>query len=244
MATTTADVESHRLVLADLATLAQRDLAEFWGTVDPLDAAGTVDALRAFLPDLTTAYGEVAAGIAADFYDDLREGAEVSGAYTARLADPPPVGRTDALARWATSPLFAPFTDAAADLALSKVAGGVQRIITDTARQTVAGSAVADPAADGWQRAGRGGCPFCLMLIARGAVYRESTARFASHDHCRCAAVPAFGGRPRPVEPYTPSERTITDADRTRLRRYLRENPAAAAPAPRVRPKAVKPPPP
>jgi hypothetical protein len=60
------------------------------------------------------------------------------------------------------------------------------------------------------------------MLIARGAVYTEVTADFASHDHCNCSAVPAFGGQPLAVKPYTPSSKNITDADRARVREYLR----------------------
>jgi hypothetical protein len=49
---------------------------------------------------------------------------------------------------------------------------------------------------------------------------------FAAHDHCRCIAVPAFAGRPTPVQPYTPTSRDITDADRTRVRAYLAEHQA------------------
>jgi hypothetical protein len=59
------------------------------------------------------------------------------------------------------------------------------------------------------------------MLIGRGAVYSEATADFAAHDHCKCSAVPAFDGEPRPVKPFTPSLREATDADRARVREYL-----------------------
>src|SRR5699024_506029 len=84
-------------------------------------------------------------------------------------------------------------------------------------------SSLADPAADGWQRTGIGECQFCEMLISRGAVYSASTADFAAHDNCKCSAVPAFGGQPRPVRPYTPSQRH-SEADQARAKAWISKN--------------------
>src|SRR5690606_3304621 len=110
------------------------------------------------------------------------------------------------------------------DTMLTLVAGGVSRIIADADRGSITRSSIEDPASDGWQRQGAGSCAFCAMLIGRGAVYSEATADFASHDHCRCSAVPAWSGQPRPVKPFTPSTRHATDADRRRVREYLRSH--------------------
>jgi hypothetical protein len=72
------------------------------------------------------------------------------------------------------------------------------------------------------------------MLIGRGAVYSEAGADFASHDHCNCSAVPAFGGQPRPVKPYTVSPRRtidpqtgkpVVDADFLRAKAWIKSNP-------------------
>lgn len=82
-------------------------------------------------------------------------------------------------------------------------------------------SAAADPRATGWRRVTRGGCKFCQMLAGRDAVYGAESVRFASHDHCRCQAVPAYGGKPVDVHQYTASKAKITEAERRQLKDYL-----------------------
>lgn len=214
-----ATVEAYRADLRQLTQLAEAGLAELWRQVSTAETAR--DLLMDVLPDLVAVYGSAAATLGADWYDDAREDANVPGRFRAIPAELPDRGRTDSLARWGVGPLFQPEPDYGS--ALTLVTGGFQRVVADASRQTVAFSAVADPGADGWQRTGSGSsCAFCGMLIGRGAVYSEATADFASHDHCDCAAVPAFSGRARPVEPYTPSLRGSTPAERTLAREYLR----------------------
>jgi hypothetical protein len=176
------------------------------------------EVLEESLPVLASAYGSAAATVAADWYDNTRVEMGIRGRFVAIPADVADSG-ADVLARWAIGPLFAPEADWRR--ALVQVEGGLQRRIANAARETITFSSVEDPRADGWQRSGVGACAFCRMLIDRGAVYSEATVDFASHDDCRCVAVPAFSGQPRPVEPYTPTRRTVTDADRARVREYL-----------------------
>jgi hypothetical protein len=170
-----------------LTTLANRDLHALWAQVST--AVEAREALKDVLPGLIDTYGLAAGTLAADWYDDLRDKLEVRGRFTAIPATIADTG-ADALAGWGVSPLFAAEPDWAA--ARSLVAGGLQRRIANFSRQTVTGSAIADPKARGWQRVGSGGCDFCSMLIGRGAVYSEATADFESHDHCNCSAAPAF----------------------------------------------------
>lgn len=206
-----------RVAITDLAELADNDLRALWRQVNTADEAR--EALLDVLPGLIATYSLASATISVDWYDELRDLIEARGRFRAIPAEPEDIG-ADVLARWGIEPLFAAEPDWERAKALIK--GGLQLRIANASRYTVAGSAIADPAADGWQRQGSGGCGFCAMLIGRGAVYTESTADFAAHDHCRCSAVPAFKGQPRPVKPYTPSERKASDADRARVREYLR----------------------
>lgn len=197
-----------------LNRLATNELAGMWRQVS--NAVEARIALQDILPRLLRDYGEMAAAVAADWYDEARVAAEVGGAFTAvpaSLGDQDP----DALALWATSK----GTDL--DSIKSLVEGGATKRINAWSRQTVMGSALADPRADGWQRVGAGGCKtgFCDMLIGRGAVYSEATADFAAHDHCKCAAVPAFGGRPRPVKPYKVGPRHGNEADFERAQAWI-----------------------
>jgi hypothetical protein len=181
-------------------------MAALWRQVS--NAVEARVALQDVLPSLTRTYGQAAATVAADWYDEARAVADVSGNFRAIPASFEGQG-TDALALWAT--------EKGSDLASiqSLVEGGLTRRIFDWSRQTVMGSALADPRADGWQRVGAGSCDFCNLLIGRGAVYSEASADFASHDHCNCAAAPAFSGKPRPVKKYTPGPRDATKAGGT-----------------------------
>lgn len=214
------EAEQYRRDIRRITQAAERDLRRAFVTRTP-DAVR--DSLLAALPGLVALYGSAAATVAADWYDDLRDTAGIRRPFRAIPAELPDEGRTDALARWAVSPLFADLAgEAAWEASFTLTLGGLQRIIANAGRETVTGSTTADPDAEGWQRVGYGNCDFCRILIDRGAVYSEATADFASHDHCNCAAVPAFGGRERPVKPYTRTRRRISDADRARVREYLR----------------------
>jgi hypothetical protein len=184
----TPETRAHRRDLAELSRRAESDLRVLFREFNTADAAR--DGLRDVLPGLTLIYGEAAVALAADWYDDLRDAAGARGRFSPVLADLPDRGRTDALAGWGVSPLYAAEPDF--DTALLKVAGGLQRIIVNADRQTVMASSVEDRAARGWERVGAGECEFCQKLIGRGAVYTEATADFESHDHCGCIAVPAF----------------------------------------------------
>lgn len=198
--------------------MAANDLDALWRLVGTADEAR--DALLEVLPALVETYTEASATLAADWYDGMRAEAGVGGSFGATPDVATAPGGAESLARWAVIPLYRSASDWSRARVL--VEGGLQGRIADASRYTVATSAVRDPRASGWQRVGDGSsCPFCLMLIARGTVYRESTARFASHDHCGCSAMPAWKGEAPPVKPYTPSPRRVTAADRERVKRYL-----------------------
>lgn len=201
--------------VASLTTLALADLAKLWPQITVGTAASP---LHDVMPALVTKYGMAAATLAADWYDDERDRVNPASRFRAIPADLGDAG-AHALVGWATTKA----TDDAALRAL--VAGGVQRRLAGASRQTVMGSSLADPAAEGWQRQAAGDtCGFCLMLASRGAVYSEQTADFAAHDDCDCIAVPAWGGRPRPVQPFTPSPRQVSDADKARARAWIARN--------------------
>jgi len=77
--------------------------------------------------------------------------------------------------------------------ALTQSTGSMARLVLDAGRDTITQTIRADRAAFGWQRIlGGGGCDFCQMLAGRGAVYKEDTADFPSHDHCGCTSEPVY----------------------------------------------------
>lgn len=206
-----------KVAISDLAVLADNDLDALWRQVDSPDQAR--EALSDVLPELVSTYHLASATLSADWYDEARDLVEARGRFAAIPAEARNLG-ADALAGWAVGPLFQAEPDWRRARVLVK--GGMQLRIASGSRETITGSSIADPAADGWQRQGSGSCAFCAMLIGRGAVYSESGADFAAHDNCDCSAIPAWSGEPRPVKPYTPSARKVSDADRARVREYLR----------------------
>lgn len=212
-------VNELRSALDHLHALAGADLRRMWRQVNTPDQARA--ALQDLLPVLVDIYGTAAGAVAADWYDELRDGLNIGRRFSAIVAEIGNRGEEE-LAGWGIGPLFD--ADPDWDRAATLVDGGLQRRIADIARETIQQSAVDDPAAEGWQRDSSGGCAFCEMLAGRGSVYSEATADFASHDHCRCVAVPAFDGKPRLVQPFTPSERVASGADRARVRDWIAAN--------------------
>jgi hypothetical protein len=180
--------DAHRADLVQLTGLAERDLTLIWAQVS--SAVDARDGLLDVLPRLVEIYGAAAATLGADFYEELRADAEVSGRFTAIAAPLPDQGRTDALARWGVTPMFSATPDKVAALVL--VAGGLQRIIANAARQSVVLSTVDDRRARGWRRSASDGCDWCRDLAHGDVVHTAKAAEFESHDHCNCVAAPVF----------------------------------------------------
>jgi hypothetical protein len=218
-----------RNTVAKLNAQAQRDLATLWRRMESAAQAG--EALHDILPALIDTYGLAASVAAAEWYDSLREKADVRGGF---IADPVRIDDTGAhaLVGWALNTA----TDDAAFQSL--VEGGMQRRIANHSRATVTQASVADPASVGWKRIGAGACEFCQMLISRDQTYSEDTADFASHDHCNCQAYPLIkGAEPIDVKKYVQSTKNAQKvgesdaayekrraADRKRVREYLASN--------------------
>lgn len=182
-----SEVTLYRGAMADVNTLAEAALRRLWAQLSPSDAASARDGLLDLLPAIVTAYHVTAATVTADWYDLMRADRGPRGRFTAVVPDPPEPERARVLARWGVGPLFS--ADPHPIIALSKLTGGLQRVITDGARETVTVSSTRDPARPGWTRVGAGGCDWCRERI--GLRITTDTI-FESHDACGCLAVPAF----------------------------------------------------
>lgn len=191
---TPAETEALRQLQEDIRALVIRDLTAFFGSIDLDRPEAARDALLEYVPFLVTTYGEQAASLAADWYDDVRSAEGVSGRFRAAMDVPDESEATEGLVRRAATALF---TDAPL-AALPMIQGKAAMYAIEGARQTVMTSTIRDPRASGWQRVTRSGaCRFCRMLAGRGAVYKESTVHFAAHGgakggECNCAAVPSW----------------------------------------------------
>ena len=190
---TSSDV---RLLVAANRKVTSLALAEFesvWLSIDASDALAAKRVLLGATPGLVAKYGDLAATLAADLYEQWRSDAGVRGLYVPLTADPAPVGQVQASVRFAIGSLFQASPDAAAvhELLAADVIG---RNIANQSRATIAANAKRDPAKPRYARIPIGRtCEFCVMLASRGAAYHsEDTALASSHGNCRCVLAPEF----------------------------------------------------
>ncbi len=200
-----ADVERFADANRDIRTLVLAELLVLWQALDTQDADATRDALLAAVPLLVAAYGEVAATVAADFYEEMRDAARVVGRFTVvPVADLDAEGLAGQI-RWSVSPLYSRTPDPAA--ALGRLEQKVDEFTLQHGRDTIAANVARDPVKPRWARVPVGAtCALCLTLASRGATYRsKESAGGASkyHGHCDCTPAPFFPNDPYP-EGYDP----------------------------------------
>lgn len=180
-------------------------------------------------PALIAYYSDGSSALAADFYDDERD---ISGARGRFSAEPVVVDRAEEVARaivWAAQPLFVPDLGQTVEERLAPV---VQLEVARPFRDTITANTRRDPASVGWRRVASGsGCKMCRMLSDRGAVYKQDSARFATHTNCHCSAAPVFegqDGQEASAIQYVASDQRRSAKDQARLRTYLNRHYAEA----------------
>lgn len=104
-----------------------------------------------------------------------------------------PVEMFDAATQKDVTHRIAPFSmpeDEAVKIAMARrLAAGLARHAKQAGRDAVIDTATVNRVRWARQMSGSETCPFCAMLVSRGAVYSEQTAHFRTHDHCDCTAV-------------------------------------------------------
>ena len=155
-------------------------------------------------------YGDVAASMAAEWFDDVRAAEGVAGSFRAApFASPYDESAVDGMVRRAVGPMFADVPDVST--VMRTVAQNTGKYVLGASRETIRRNSFIDPNGHGFLRVARGEtCDFCLMLVGRGAVYKKESAFFASHGDCNCAAVPSWDADAPEVDVrlYQASQRT------------------------------------
>lgn len=175
-----------------LADLVERDLLAFLASLDFARPAAVQAALFEFIPELVSQYGDIAATVAADWYEELRDSEGVSGRFRAPLAPAVSTDQVNGRLGFATrssGPLWS--GDAAA---LSSFLGLMtNEYALQPGRDTIMEAARKDNAA--YARVPEpGACKFCLMLASRGFVYSKFTVGDTKkfHGKCRCNPMPVW----------------------------------------------------
>ena len=211
-----------------LVTVSAAAVAE----VSPLLRADRPEDSRAAIfeaaPAITAAYVEGSSALAADWYEELREDARPKSRHLTVVRDWERADKYGRALAWATATMLLEEPDV--NEARSRLATVTEYEVFGGFAETTEANVRSDKDARGWKRNARGeACPFCRMLADRGVVYRkEASASFAAHSSCRCTIVPVFvGGDEGPeanVMQYVASKKRRSEADKARLRDYLRQN--------------------
>lgn len=187
-----------------MVSLARADLEGFFVGLDISNSEAVRDALLEFVPALAREYGDVAATVAAEWYEELRTGA-VGGSFNARLAPLKPDAAVEASVRYAAGHLF----DGDPADTLAVLSGSLQRFVTYGSRATVARNVQLDPRKPRYGRVPSGSrtCAFCLLVASRGWVYhtRETAGAFDHyHSDCNCQVAPQWDAENAHIEGYDP----------------------------------------
>lgn len=220
---------SPEIVRAQLTIVTTAAAAEVANAAAGVALERQLDTAMAAAELIVPGFYDAAGSLAVAWYDEIRDESNPSTAYSPTIIGDP---ATD----WIEREVESLRADLEGDLEqqmqrlTDELDALVEKEVARGFRDTVLGNARTDQEAIGWSRIARGNaCKFCVMLAGKGAVYRsESTATFASHKSCHCAARPAFrngeNGPEASVQQYLASSTRRTPAQRKALRKYLNEN--------------------
>lgn len=189
-------------------------------------AATAMEAIRLAVPG----YYDAAGALAVAWYEELRGESRPITVYAPTIIGDP---ATDWIEREAEK--FAKALEADLETEMRRMLDEFNRLaekeVARGFRDTILGNARQDEDAIGWSRVARPtACKLCVMLAGqRRAFYRsESTASFAAHTDCHCAARPEFANGDHGPEvsamQYLASAKRRTPKQRAALRKYLNEN--------------------
>jgi hypothetical protein len=226
---TPEQVDDFRDANAELIAQVEDRLDEFWAGASARDPVSGLNALLNFVPLLTQQFGELAALLAMDWFEELRFDAIDAGQIAA-------IGRATTYEAVRTDPVILEISAASAsywqhrlatdgpDVAVSSIKDGAMRAVRLSGRDAITTNADRDPAARGWQRITRSGaCRFCRALASRGGVYTRQSVRFAAHGpKCNCVAAPTWNPDVPEADPfvYVASQNTAgMDDEQRRIQR-------------------------
>lgn len=199
--TSRADVDRLTAAQRELVRMAQNELAGFFASVDLSSPARVRDALLEIVPLLTREYGELAAVVAAEWYESVHP-----GAFLAQTAsDTFPTAGVVENVRYHAGALFTDDPYAA----LTGLQGALQRFVFYSGRNTVARNVSLDPSRPRFARvtSGQKTCAWCTLLASRGFVYlSKDTAGINDHYHddCDCMIVSQWDSAQSHIEGYDP----------------------------------------
>lgn len=189
-------IDNYTKALNKLSADVQKRLAADLAKIDLTGDVATVrDAIIARMEFYCGPYTDMAAILAADFYDGLRE--QATGAKLGAYAES---GREPIATEKAVRGIMQDVVEGkAAEVVVGKLTGRVDYEVKRAAGECIYRNGKRDPLKPKYARVPSGGetCRFCIMLASRGFVYHNAEAAGENghyHANCDCRIVPGFDG--------------------------------------------------
>lgn len=188
--------QRHRAQQLVLRRAVRAEFERLWPALDFGRLDESFPALAVRVAALVARRRETSAGLAAEYLRLFRREAGVRGQVRVVFAEQVgPAELSAVLHSTSVAPVKAATargTDPASAMsaALSLASGATVRLVLNGGRDTLARSAVADPASSGWRRVlGGGGCDYCRE---RAGVRMTDSTVFEAHGSCGCTAEPIY----------------------------------------------------
>lgn len=203
-------------LLDSLRSSALVDLDRLMASVAGEPLAVQREALMDVLPLLGDQYVGASSLVSAEFFTELQAMNGIKKPISPDVLDGVGAARWHSLAGWGTK--AATFEQGANALMYSLISGGLTKILTESAADTMIGNAEAQGGMRSQRVPSMGCCAFCGMLASRGATYSSGQVvgrgkplgshRLARgirprgsrkigedfHDHCRCTIITVTEG--------------------------------------------------
>ena len=181
-----SDLEEFRGAAASLSELVRAEVQDLFDSLDLSRPDAARDALIEFIPALTEEYGLAAAGLAAEWYEELRSTSGAVGAFRATVAPSVEATVVQSQVRYHAGHLWTPTPREALGALLTSVDKFVKQPARDTVRVNARREGVR------YARVPRGSktCAFRLTLASRDAVYTSKKSAGGDgneyHGDCNC----------------------------------------------------------
>lgn len=184
---------------------ARRDLSRVVSRLPASEPGAMKDALFDFIPPLVDKHGDVAATVAADWFEEFRASELGSNEFSASLSDLVPTEQVNGRLGFLTrdgGPVA--LSDYAYTMKFLEIM--VNEYVLKPGHDTIMENSFRDGA--GWARVPEAGaCDWCLMLASRGFKYSKETVGDTNqfHGKCRCHGMPVWDEtKARVVHGYDP----------------------------------------
>jgi hypothetical protein len=195
-------MEEHRRAQAALVANLIRELTILWPSFGKGDQEILWPILRRAIYLLVVSRHRTSSGLAAAYYQRIREAHGITGNVVPTMApDLPDPLITTTLDITGPSSFNKSLTrgkteEQAKARALVEVAGSATKLVLDGGRTTTVETSKDDKLSIGWARMTDGDpCSWCAMLASRGPVFHSAQSAGLDnqwHPHCACVPVPVF----------------------------------------------------